>query len=201
MIFRRTRRARSSTKHMLDKTIVNRNINHYANKMAKKDESHASRTNGHCNFPMQNERSSQKSRGYRHPHRPQSQNGDATLDATASSNRRPKRIKKKPVAEARDIQDDGQMDLDDHTDDEYDYATHDNCKDKKNAIARYLMEFNEENIHLGDLPSIDLDKIIVPGRNFRLFLTEVHSPFKFWFQLNDNAEAVDSLMDRLKSVI
>lgn len=71
----------------------------------------------------------------------------------------------------------------------------------KNNIARYLLTFNEESIHLGELPAVNLDEIIKPGQGFRLLLSQVHSPFKFWFQLKEHADSINSLMDRLKYVV
>lgn len=65
-------------------------------------------------------------------------------------------------------------------------------------MARRLLVFEEENVHREDLPGIELEKILVPGKECRLFFAEVHSPFKFWFQLKDNSERIDSLMDRLE---
>lgn len=87
------------------------------------------------------------------------------------------------------------VDSDDESD--HDYGRMQRGNNKAN-IARYLLTFDEENIHLGDLPTMDLDKTIEIGRGFRLFLSQVHSPFKFWFQLNDNLEEIDSLMSRIK---
>lgn len=89
-----------------------------------------------------------------------------------------------------------QIDSDDDSDCDYEEWLRRNGK--KTSIAHYLMTFNDDNIHVGDLPSIELDKLIQPGHGFRLFLSQVHSPFKFWFQLNEHSEAIDSLMDRLE---
>lgn len=75
------------------------------------------------------------------------------------------------------------------------------CNDQAKAnIARFLLTFEEEDIHLEGLPTMELDKVFESGRGFRLYLSQVHSPFKFWFQMNDDLDAIDSLMDRLKYV-
>lgn len=73
--------------------------------------------------------------------------------------------------------------------------------DNKTKMARYLLTFNEENIYLVDLPAIKLEQIMQPDKSFRLFLSQVHSPFKFWFQLDENLEMIESLMDRLEYVL
>lgn len=90
-------------------------------------------------------------------------------------------------------------DSDDESDFDYGEMQFGNNNDKLN-IARYGLTFDEENIHWQELPTMELDKIIETGRGFRLFLSQVHSPFKFWFQLNDNLETIDSLMERIKYV-
>lgn len=95
------------------------------------------------------------------------------------------------------------VDSDDESDYEYgpmQGGKRNNYNDKFN-IARYLLTFDEESIHLDDLATIALDKHIEPGRAFRLFLSQVHSPFKFWFQLNEHLEMIDSLMGGLKYAV
>lgn len=98
-----------------------------------------------------------------------------------------------------DIDDVDVVKLDDSDDDSvHDYAEF-KCGDKvKLNIARFLLTFDEEDIYLEPLPMLELNQIFEPGRAFRLFLSQVQSPYKFWFQLNDHLEMIDSLMDRLK---
>lgn len=100
-----------------------------------------------------------------------------------------------------DVDDADIVKLDDSDDDSVCDFEELKCGDKvKLNIARFLLTFDEEDIFLEDLPMIELDKIFESGRGFRLFLSQLHSPFKFWFQLNDNLEMIDSIMDRLKYV-
>lgn len=153
------------------------------------------------NGPQQSSnRKSQDCRSYLH----QRQNGTSHQSNGKQSSDCVNRANKANAHESADIDDVHVVKLDDSddSDDESDYDFAElKCNDQAKAnIARFLLTFEEEDIHLEGLPTMELDKIFESGRGFRLFLSQVHSPFKFWFQLNDNLEMIDSLMDRLKYV-
>lgn len=191
------RRPRAPNNRLLDKTIVNRMVvgGDNARKLSQ-------------NGPQQSSnRKSQDCRSYLH----QRQNGTSRTATTASNRSHGKqssdcvnRANGGNAQEFADIDDVHVVKLDDSdgSDDESDYDFAElKCNDLAKAnIARFLLTFEEEDIHLEGLPTMELDKIFESGRGFRLFLSQVHSPFKFWFQLNDNLEMIDSLMDRLKYV-
>lgn len=191
-------RSRAPRNRILDKTIVNRWLMPGGNNSQKINH----------NGPQQSSNRKPKDcRSYLH----QQQNGTSHQSAhtTAASNQFDRKQSSDYVNHATEANAQESADIDDvhvvKLDDSGDESDCDfeelKCNDQAKAnIARFLLTFEEEDIHLEGLPTMELDKIFESGRGFRLFLSQVHSPFKFWFQLNDNLEMIDSLMDRLKYV-
>lgn len=210
------RRSRGAPNRILDQTIVNKRVNQYLNNMTKKGGSR--NTNGQRNnSPMQNGHSTQTPRGYRQQpqwqQQQQPQNGHSHQRTTAAavaapppsvhfkqqqSNDQAKRPEDKADDEKANAANADKIRLDSDDDSDCDYEEWQRRQSKKTSVARYLMTFHDENIHLGELPPMELEKIFEPGRSLRLTLSEVHSPFKFWFHLDENTDAIDSLMERLK---
>lgn len=64
-----------------------------------------------------------------------------------------------------------------------------------------LMLFDEDKIEFGvDLPEISVSEQFKPGQSFRIFLATIHSPYKFWFQLNEHSDQIGRLMSGLEYV-
>lgn len=61
-----------------------------------------------------------------------------------------------------------------------------------------LLLFDEECIEFDNLSRIKFNEHFATGQRFHIILSQVHSPYKFWFHMKDDAENVDSLMHGLK---
>lgn len=80
-------------------------------------------------------------------------------------------------------------------DEEQDYE--DEFTPKINLDAK-ILNFNEDHIEFGSLIEMNLSEKFKPDQRFRLFLSQVQSPYKFWFQRAEDNEQIDSLMDHLE---
>lgn len=61
-----------------------------------------------------------------------------------------------------------------------------------------LLKFEEFKIEFGALPTVNFEEIFSKGQKFRLFLTQIHSPYKFWFQFKEHEEHINTLMSALE---
>ena len=183
---------RASRLHSSDKTIITRWIGD--DKKVDRNESHKYSKRQDCRTYLHQK---QKNDSYRAAiaASKQKQSSDCVNPTTLESN----------AQQRTDIDADADADADivkingdDGSDIDFEEME---CVNKQKVnIVRYLLTFNEEDIHLTDLPPIELNKIIEAGQSFRLFLSQLHSPFKFWFHLNADLEKIDSIMSRLKYV-
>lgn len=60
------------------------------------------------------------------------------------------------------------------------------------------ISLESENIEIDDLPKMSVDKQFQTGQSVRVFISLIHSPYKFWFQVYDSADMIDSLMEHLE---
>lgn len=63
-----------------------------------------------------------------------------------------------------------------------------------------LLLFDEHNIEFDDLPRIKFNEQFETGKQLRIFLSQIHSPYKFWFQLKDNVDHIETLMNAMEYV-
>lgn len=63
-----------------------------------------------------------------------------------------------------------------------------------------LLKFDQEEIELGHLPEIKINDQFKCNQTMRIYLAQIHSPYKFWFNLSEHAEHVESLMSRMEYV-
>ncbi|XP_055310115.1 uncharacterized protein LOC129573532 [Sitodiplosis mosellana] len=61
-----------------------------------------------------------------------------------------------------------------------------------------LLLFDEHCIEFDNLPRIKFNQHFETGRKMRVFIAQIHSPYKFWFQLKDDGENIESLMNALE---
>lgn len=65
-----------------------------------------------------------------------------------------------------------------------------------------LAQFGIDRIELSDsLPELNFSDRFKIGQSFRIFLSQIHSPYKFWFHLNEHSNDIDRLMSRLEYVL
>lgn len=79
------------------------------------------------------------------------------------------------------------------------------CDSQDNSIdnhgfQRRLPLFNEPCIEFDELPAFKVDEKFERGLTCRMFFAQIHSPYKFWFQLDEYAEKIDRLMDKMEYV-
>lgn len=61
-----------------------------------------------------------------------------------------------------------------------------------------LLQFDEEVIEFGVYNIIKFKEQFIVGQSFRIFLSQIHTPFKFWFQLKEHADTIETLMSGLE---
>lgn len=61
-----------------------------------------------------------------------------------------------------------------------------------------LLLFDEHHIEFGDLPRIKFTDTFHDGQHLRIFLAQIHSPYKFWFQRKDDIDNIETLMNALE---
>lgn len=61
-----------------------------------------------------------------------------------------------------------------------------------------LLKFEEFRIEFGGLPTVNFEEKFVHGQSFRIFLSQIHSPYKFWFHLKEEEENIANLMSSLE---
>lgn len=85
-----------------------------------------------------------------------------------------------------------------HISDDDDEHTLKNGSDLELEIDTSLLKFEEERIEFDKLPTVNFEETFEDGQSFRIFLSQIHSPYKFWFQLKDDAEQLNDLMSSLE---
>lgn len=78
------------------------------------------------------------------------------------------------------------------TDEDSSYSQH-----EKIDMDALLLQFDEEHILLDDLPTVKVADLFKVGNSFRMYIAQIQSPYKFWFQLKEDEASIDSLMDNL----
>lgn len=61
-----------------------------------------------------------------------------------------------------------------------------------------LLHLEDENIEFDELPVVNMRNVFKTGQSLRVFISLVHSPYKFWFQREEDGELIDVLMERLE---
>uniref|UniRef100_A0A1A9WIA0 Tudor domain-containing protein n=1 Tax=Glossina brevipalpis TaxID=37001 RepID=A0A1A9WIA0_9MUSC len=62
----------------------------------------------------------------------------------------------------------------------------------------FCLDFPNHLIPLGsEIPSIELSRNLHVGSYLQIYVTEIHSPFKFWFHIEPNSSPLDTLMYRI----
>lgn len=74
----------------------------------------------------------------------------------------------------------------------------DSSQREKIDLNSLLLHFDDEKILFDDLPTLKMTDIFKPDQSFRMYIAQIHSPYKFWFQLKEKEELIDSLMDHLE---
>lgn len=64
--------------------------------------------------------------------------------------------------------------------------------------AARLLQFDEENIEFGSLKHKSFDDLFSAGQSFHIYLSQVHSPYKFWFQKKTDCDDIDNFMEDLE---
>lgn len=70
--------------------------------------------------------------------------------------------------------------------------------EKKISIDLTLFQFDEENIAFGAYNIIKFEEKFIVGQSFHVFVSEIHSPFKFWFQFKEDDGKIKTLMSGLE---
>lgn len=60
-----------------------------------------------------------------------------------------------------------------------------------------IMDFEADEIAFGRLPLSDFEKMFAVGTNMRVYVSQIYSPFKFWFQTADDGEKLEDMMTQL----
>uniref|UniRef100_A0A1A9V9B8 HTH OST-type domain-containing protein n=1 Tax=Glossina austeni TaxID=7395 RepID=A0A1A9V9B8_GLOAU len=71
----------------------------------------------------------------------------------------------------------------------------------KSATDGFLfsLDFPNDLIPYGDtIPSTELSKDFCVGSRLKIFVTEIHSPFKFWFHIQQDENPLDILMHKIE---
>uniref|UniRef100_A0A1A9ZPC7 HTH OST-type domain-containing protein n=1 Tax=Glossina pallidipes TaxID=7398 RepID=A0A1A9ZPC7_GLOPL len=63
----------------------------------------------------------------------------------------------------------------------------------------FCLDFPNDLIPYGDsIPSTELSKDFYVGSRLKIYVTEIHSPFKFWFHIQQDENPLDILMHRIE---
>lgn len=61
-----------------------------------------------------------------------------------------------------------------------------------------LLKFDEELIEFDQLRCVEFQEQFRADQSFRIFLSQTHSPYRFWFHLMEHAEHIETLMNGLE---
>lgn len=61
-----------------------------------------------------------------------------------------------------------------------------------------LMKFEEQHIASDGLPKVQFNELFQINTKFEVYIAQVHSPYKFWFQLKEDSEKLFTLMSAME---
>lgn len=61
-----------------------------------------------------------------------------------------------------------------------------------------IMHFEIDEIAFGRLPQNDLVQMFAVGKSINIFVSEMCSPSKFWFQRSDDGDLLEAMMEHLR---
>lgn len=68
------------------------------------------------------------------------------------------------------------------------------------SLDDQLLAFEEEQIEFNDFPQINFGQTFKVDGTFRVIISQIHSPYKFWFHRAEYADDINILMDSLEYV-
>lgn len=64
--------------------------------------------------------------------------------------------------------------------------------------GKLFIDFDEDDIEFGCLPQSNFNKTFKAGNSCRIYIAQIHTPYKIWFHTKENGDTTVDLMDSLE---